>query len=47
MGVPIQELKGKEYTESIMRNYHDNLDLFIDKKAARDFKKHMSKILDE
>ena len=28
-----------------MRNYHDNLDMFIDKKAARDFKRHVSKIL--
>lgn len=31
LGIPIQELKGKEYAESIMRNYHDNLSLFVDR----------------
>ena len=38
LGIPIKELKGKEYTESIMRNYHDNLSLFLNKRAAKDFR---------
>jgi hypothetical protein len=47
LGIPIQELKGKEYAESIMRNYHDNLSLFVDRKAAKGFRDHMKKIMKE
>lgn len=47
MGIPVQELKGKEYTESIMRNYHDNLSLFVNKGAAKDFRAHMKQLTGE
>ena len=47
LGIPIQELKGKEYTESIMRNYHDNLSLFLNRRAAKDFRDHLKKLTGE
>ena len=27
-----------------MRNYHDNLSLFVDRRAAKDFREHMKKL---
>ena len=41
LGVQVSQVTGKAYARQAMLNYHDNLKMFVDKQAAKEFNEHM------
>lgn len=46
-GTRSSTMKGKEYARFILLNFEENQNIFVNKKAAMDFAKHMENIQDD